>query len=46
MSILGIAFASLIMIVMMPIGVYSILEIIDDLKDLTKKEKRKEVRHK
>ena len=46
MSILGVAMASAIIIVMLPIGVYSIFEIIDDLKDLTKKVKRKEVRHK
>lgn len=46
MSILGIAMASAIIIVMLPIGVYSILEIIDNLKDLVKKVKRKEVRHK
>ena len=46
MSILGVAMASAIIIVMLPIGVYSILEIIDDLKDLAKKVKRKEVRHK
>jgi hypothetical protein len=46
MSILGVAMASLIIIVMLPIGIYSILAIIDELKDLTKKGKRKEVRHK
>ena len=46
MSILGVVMASAIIIVMLPIGVYSILEIIDDLKDLAKKVKRKEVRHK
>jgi hypothetical protein len=41
MSILGVAMASAIIIVMLPIGVYSILTIIDELKDLTKKEKEK-----
>lgn len=32
MSILGVALASLIMIVMLPIGVYSIFAIIDEVK--------------